>query len=88
MVRRFGGVRFGWVAIACALAACSGEPPCGVDENDEDIPSCEYKVEDLPDALLFCPGDQWGTPACESCGCTDEGKILCTEPDPNCGQAQ
>lgn len=74
--------------LAAALAGCGGKPPCGLDDKDEELPVCVYKSDDLPDGLEFCPGDQWGTPACESCGCTADGQIMCTEPDPACPSAR
>lgn len=70
----------GWRWVLVLLIGCGGEPLCGVDETTgEDRPICTVEVEDLPEALEFCPGDQWADPvACTSCGCESDGSILCT----------
>jgi hypothetical protein len=72
------------LAFALALGACGGEPPCGVDEDGEDIPVCMPEIEGVPDVLEFCPGDSWATPACESCSCLPDGSVFCGLPADDC----
>ena len=69
----------GSVAYAVALVGCGGEPLCGVDEESgEDRPICTFEIADVPEGLEFCTGDQWSD-GCRSCGCENDGNVLCTE---------
>ncbi|MEQ1502608.1 MAG: hypothetical protein ABMB14_10270 [Myxococcota bacterium] len=73
-----------WLASLVVAWGCGGQPFCGVDDVGNDIPSCKFEVEGLPEALEFCPGDQWASPACESCACLPTGGVQCTDPAPSC----
>ena len=59
------------------IAACS-DKPC-VDPDGNELPICDYQVESEAGSvnLEYCPGDQWAD-GCQSCGCDDQGNVLCT----------
>jgi hypothetical protein len=62
-----------------ALVGCGEPPPCGVDQDGEDVPYCEVTFPDLAEPLAFCPLEHWAaSDACNTCGCSEEGLIICT----------
>jgi hypothetical protein len=76
-----------WTTLLVALAAlggCGQDPPCGEDEQGNEIPHCEWNIDKVPEAIIQCPGDNWATPECQSCSCDPRGKVLCTEPQDPC----
>ncbi len=42
-----------------ALVGCGEPPPCGVDQDGEDVPYCEVTFPDLAEPLAFCPLEHW-----------------------------
>jgi hypothetical protein len=69
-----------WVGLL-ALAACGDPAPCGEDEGGEPYPVCAVQLLDGV-VVDYCPGDQWGAAdGCNSCGCDEDGNVLCTEAD-------
>ena len=72
-------MRAAWLLMVGALGVgCKGEPPC-VDDEGEEVPFCEVEFSDLPEPLLYCPGDHWGAEdGCNSCGCDADGNVTCT----------
>lgn len=68
-----------WIgALALGLAACGADPPC-VDDEGEELPFCEVKVQGVDDPLVYCPGEHWGAEdGCNSCGCDGGGEVVCT----------
>lgn len=56
------------------LAGCGEQPPCGVDDDGDDIPSCNYN------GALYCPLDNWiADDGCNTCGCSPEGELACND---------
>jgi hypothetical protein len=66
-----------WSGALLMLAACGEEPLCGENDEGEPIPICDFEAEGKQ--FQYCPGDHWAAPECRSCGCTNEGEVLCTE---------
>lgn len=62
------------LAVLGALAGCGEQPPCGVDDDGDDIPSCTYGAD------IYCPLDNWiADDGCNTCGCSPAGEIACND---------
>ena len=67
-----------WVSVFL-LVGCGEDPPCGVDDDGNDVPYCAVNVEGYEEPLNYCPLEHWGAPdGCNSCGCDETGAVVCT----------
>jgi len=61
---------------AGALSACGEDPPCGVDDQGDEVPVCVYDAT----GDLYCPLDNWiADDDCNTCGCSAEGEVKCND---------
>lgn len=67
-----------FVLLLGGAVACADQGPCGLDGEGNEIPSCA--VDGAPNEGLYCPSQHWGSDdGCNSCGCSPDGSIVCTE---------
>lgn len=70
-----------WIAAfgLVALLGCGEPPPCGVDNDGNDVPWCAVTFEGISEPINFCPLEHWAADDdCNTCGCSDDGRIVCT----------
>lgn len=65
---------FVWLAVA--LVGCGEQPPCGVDDDGDEIPSCSYGTPET----VYCPLDNWeADDGCNTCACSVDGEVVCND---------
>ena len=70
-----------WIVgtVLLALAACGEPPPCGVDNEGNDVPWCEVTFAGTSEPIDFCPLEHWAADDdCNTCGCSQTGQVVCT----------
>jgi len=64
------------LGLTMMLIACGDPPPCGVDDQGEDVPFCTYEVN----GATYCPLDNWiADDGCNTCGCSVDGEVACND---------
>jgi len=58
------------------LVACGEDPPCGVDDDGDEVPFCRYEAT----GDIYCPLDNWiADDGCNTCGCSPIGEVACND---------
>jgi hypothetical protein len=66
--------RWSMMLVLGMLAACGDPPPCGVDDDGDDIAVCNDA------GTLYCPLDNWiAADGCNVCGCSPQGEVICND---------
>jgi hypothetical protein len=74
-------MRTAWIGAFAmvALAGCGAQPPCGVDDQGDDVPYCAVEFPGEPEPLNYCPLEHWASgDDCNTCGCSESGEVICT----------